>query len=96
MSIEPIVFINRGGKPKTSSVKGGNWLLSCDQHVGSCFKEENFEDGKLSKYQMHWYHHRHERCRQDTEKITRVSHPPCIITMICVVISRSSVLHCYA
>ena len=49
MSIEPIVFINRGGKPKTSSVKGGNWLLSCDQHVGSCFKEENFEDGKLSQ-----------------------------------------------
>jgi hypothetical protein len=42
-------LIKRGGQPISTSVKVGIWLLSCDQHVGSCVNEDNFVDGKLAQ-----------------------------------------------
>ena len=42
-------MITRTSQLKTSSVKGGTWVLACDQHVASSINEDNFKEGKLAQ-----------------------------------------------
>lgn len=42
-------MITRTSQLKTSSVKGGTWVLACDQHVASSINEDFFKKGKLAQ-----------------------------------------------